>query len=67
MVAVWILVRAEDYSPQDLVRTCLLLALPLLVSGVLYVFAGGMEAGTWPPARFRESVRRNGPVDPSSA
>ncbi len=53
VVAVWMLVKADVYSPIGLLRTSLLLAAPLGVSGVLYVLAGGMEAGTWPPARFR--------------
>jgi len=54
VVAVWVLVKADVYSPTGLLRTSLLLAAPLGVSGVLYVLAGGMEAGTWPPARFRK-------------
>ena len=54
VVAVWMLVKADVYSPTGLLRTSLLLAAPLGVSGVLYVLAGGMEAGTWPPARFRK-------------
>jgi len=55
VVAVWVLVKADVYSPTGLLRTSLLLAAPLGVSGVLYVLAGGMEAGTWPPARFRKA------------
>ncbi|MEA3408769.1 MAG: hypothetical protein U9Q95_00295 [Candidatus Eisenbacteria bacterium] len=54
VVAAWMLIKADVYSPTGLLRTSLLLAAPLAVSGVLYVFAGGMEAGTWPPARFRK-------------
>lgn len=55
VVAVWILVKADVYSPTGLLRTSLLLAAPLAVSGVLYVLAGGMEAGTWPPSRSRKA------------
>jgi hypothetical protein len=54
VVVVWMLVKADVYSPTGLLRTSLLLAAPLGVSGVLYVLAGGMEAGTWPPSRFRK-------------
>jgi len=54
VVAVWILVKADVYSPTGLLRTSLLLAAPLAISGVLYVLAGGMEAGTWPPSKSRE-------------
>ncbi len=55
VVAVWILVKVDVYSPTGLLRTSLLLAAPLAVSGVLYVLAGGMEAGTWPPSRSRKA------------
>jgi len=54
VVVAWMLIKANVYSPPGLLRTSLLLAAPLAVSGVLYVLAGGMEAGTWPPSRFRE-------------
>ena len=54
VVVAWMLIKADAYSPTDLLRTLLLLAVPLAVSGVLYVLAGGMEAGTWPPSRFRK-------------
>jgi len=54
VVGVWILVKAHVYSPTGLLRTALLLAAPLATSGVLYVLAGGMEAGTWPPSRVRK-------------
>ena len=57
VVVVWMLLKAEVYSHEGLVRTSLLLAAPLAVSGVLYVLAGGMEAGTWPPTRFRRAAR----------
>jgi hypothetical protein len=63
VVVIWMLAKASYYTPTGLMRTALLLAVPLLVSGSLYVFAGGMEAGTWPPARFRESVRKNSSAD----
>lgn len=52
IVGVWILVKNDAYSPEALVRTSLLLAAPLVASGVLYILAGGMEAGTWPPRRL---------------
>jgi hypothetical protein len=65
VVVIWMLVKAGAYSPEGLLRTSLLLALPLLISGALYVFAGGMEAGTWPPARFRGSVRKSDPGEAS--
>ena len=55
VVVAWVLIRADDYSTTGLIRTSLLLALPLAVSGTLYVLAGGMKAGTWPPDRFRNS------------
>jgi peptidoglycan/LPS O-acetylase OafA/YrhL len=54
VVAVWMLVKADVYSPTGLLRTSLLLAAPLVISGILYVLAGGMEAGTWPPSKSRE-------------
>ena len=54
VVVAWMLIKADAYSPTGLVRTSLLLAAPLAVSGVLFVLAGGMEAGTWPPSRFRK-------------
>ena len=54
VVVVWILAKASVYSPAGLVRTSLLLAAPLAVSGTLFVLAGGMEAGTWPPSRLRD-------------
>jgi hypothetical protein len=57
VVVAWILLKADAYTHGGLVRTSLLLAAPLAVSGVLYVFAGGMEAGTWPPARFCRKSR----------
>jgi hypothetical protein len=56
VVVAWMLIRADVYSPTGFLRTALLLAAPLLVSGVLYVLAGGMEAGTWPPSRFRANI-----------
>jgi hypothetical protein len=55
VVVAWMLVKADTYSPSGLARTALLLALPLLLSGVFYILAGGMEAGTWPPGRFSRS------------
>jgi hypothetical protein len=58
VVAAWMLIRADVYTTTGFVRTAFLLAAPLLVSGVLYVLAGGMEAGTWPPSRFRARRER---------
>lgn len=52
VVVVWMLVKNDVYAPGGLLRTSLLLAAPLLASGVLYILAGGMEAGTWPPKRL---------------
>ncbi len=53
VVVAWMLIKADVYSPTGLLRTSLLLAAPLAVSGILYVLAGGMEAGTWPSSRLR--------------
>ncbi len=54
VVVTWMLIKADVYSPTGLLRTSLLLAAPLAVSGLLYVLAGGMEAGTWPPTKSRK-------------
>ena len=54
VVVAWMLIKADVYSPTGLLRTSLLLAAPLAVSGLLYVLAGGMEAGTWPPSKSRK-------------
>jgi hypothetical protein len=54
VVVAWMLIKADVYSATGLLRTSLLLAAPLAVSGTLFVFAGGMEAGTFPPSRFRQ-------------
>lgn len=56
VVVAWMLIRADAYSHDGLVRTSLLLAAPLFVSGSLYVLAGGMEAGTWPPSKSRNKT-----------
>jgi hypothetical protein len=48
----WVLLRLEVYPAHGLMRTVFLLIVPLAVSGVLLIFAGGLRAGTWPPARF---------------
>ena len=53
VVVAWMLIKVDVYSPTGLLRTSLLLATPLAVSGILYVLAGGMEAGTWPSSRLR--------------
>jgi hypothetical protein len=55
-VALWMILRVEDYPPFGALRTALMLAVPLGVSGVILILADGMRAGTWPPARFRESA-----------
>jgi len=49
----YVLLRAETYEPPAAARTVLLLILPLAVAGITLVLAGGVRAGTWPPARFR--------------
>ncbi len=56
VVVVWIALRIENYPPQNALRTILLLAVPVAISGVLFILAGGIRAGTWPPTRFRESL-----------
>ncbi len=56
VVVVWIALRIENYPPQNALRTILLLAVPVAISGVLFILAGGIKAGTWPSARFRESL-----------
>lgn len=56
-VAVWMVLRVETYPPFGMLRTVLLLAAPLGASGVLLILADGIRAGTWPPARFRASIR----------
>jgi len=60
-VALWIVLRVEDYAPHGAMRTALMLAVPLAVSGILLILADGMRAGTWPPARFRETASRQAP------
>ncbi len=53
LVAVaWVIVRFDAYPPFGALKTLLLLAAPIAVSGVLFVLAGGIRAGTWPPGRF---------------
>jgi hypothetical protein len=56
VVVIWMLVRADTYTQAGFLRTTFLLAAPLLLSGIFYVLAGGMEAGTWPPHRFDKDV-----------
>ena len=56
VVVAWMLIKIDVYSPTGLLRTSLLLAAPLAVSGILYVLAGGMEAGTWPSSRLRRGA-----------
>ena len=55
-VALWMLLKVEDYPLHGAIRTALMLATPLAVSGILLILADGIRAGTWPPARFRESA-----------
>lgn len=51
----WVLLRIEVYPVHGALRVVLLLIVPLAVSGVLLIFAGGLRAGTWPPGRFGSS------------
>ncbi len=52
----WVLLRFEVYPPHGPIRTVFLLIVPLAVSGVLLIFAGGLRDGTWPPGRFHSST-----------
>ncbi len=52
----WVLLRIEVYPPHGPIRTVFLLIVPLAISGVLLIFAGGLRAGTWPPGRFHSST-----------
>jgi hypothetical protein len=56
LVVLWVVLRIESYPPNGALRTITILAVPVTLSGVLFVLAGGMKAGTWPPARLRSSV-----------
>ncbi len=51
LAAAWVVLRAPYYPPYGALRTLLLLILPVAVSGVLLVLAGGIRAGTWPRTR----------------
>lgn len=51
LAAAWVLLRAPYYPPYGPLRTFLLLIVPVGVSGILLILAGGIRAGTWPPAR----------------
>ena len=51
LVVVWVALRIDDYSPYGALRTLLLLAVPVGLCGVIFVLAGGIRAGTWPPKR----------------
>lgn len=53
----WVLLRAPYYPPYGVLRTLVLLIVPVGVSGILLVLAGGIRAGTWPPRR-RTVTRR---------
>jgi hypothetical protein len=57
-VALWMILKVEEYPFLVALRTALMLAVPLGLSGVLLILADGMRAGTWPPARLRESARK---------
>ncbi len=56
-VILWIVLKAATYPPFGALRTALLLAVPLAVSGATFILADGIKAGTWPPARFRSLSR----------
>lgn len=49
---VWVILRADAYPPYGVLRTVLLLIVPLASAAALMILAGGIRAGTWPPARF---------------
>jgi hypothetical protein len=51
LAVAWVLLRAPYYPPYGALRTLLLLVVPVGVSGILLVLAGGIKAGTWPPSR----------------
>lgn len=51
LAVAWVLLRAPYYPPLGALRTLLLLAVPVGLSGVFLVLAGGIKAGTWPPDR----------------
>jgi O-antigen/teichoic acid export membrane protein len=53
LVVAWMLLKVEQYTPYGALRTALLLTTPLAASGLMFVLADGMRAGTWPPQRFR--------------
>jgi len=51
----WVILRADVYPPHGVLRTVLLLIVPLAAAATLMVLAGGLRAGTWPPARLSSS------------
>jgi len=53
LVVAWMLLKVEHYTPYGALRTALLLTVPLVASGLTFILADGMRAGTWPPERFR--------------
>ncbi len=53
----WVIFRVGVRGPGSTLRTVLLLIVPLAVSSVLLIFAGGIRAGTWPPSRFGNTTR----------
>lgn len=55
---VWLALKVEDYPPFGAARTVFLLIIPLAVSGVTLVLAGGVKAGTWPPGRPSVSTEK---------
>ncbi len=51
-----ILLKIDAYEPESALRTTLLLVVPLAAASVLLILAGGIKAGTWPPARFNKTM-----------
>ncbi len=52
----WVLFRIGAYGPESVLRTILLLIVPLAAASVLLILAGGIRAGTWPPTRFSKTT-----------
>ena len=51
-----ILLKIDAYEPESALRTTLLLVVPLATASVLLILADGIKAGTWPPARFNQTM-----------
>lgn len=62
----WVILRADAYPPYGVLRTVLLLIVPLVVASALLILAGGLRAGTWPRARFVGSLAGGAPADRES-